>query len=228
MSSILYKILNKISKTSRSLAKNISAQDRDWNNLLRKWRDENKKRDLRLDYPELSSDSVVVDLGGYKGQWSSDIYAKYLCRIHTFEPHPVFYNNIIRRFKGNEHIKVYNYGLSSAEEKVQFSTEADATSRYIKGEQTVEVLLKEAKAFFEKSAIETIDLMKINIEGGEYDLLEHLISSGWIKNIKQLQIQFHHFIPNAEKRMKNIQASLQETHNTTYSYKFFWENWKLK
>ena len=135
MSSILYKILHKISKTSRSLAKNMTAEDRAWNNQLKKWAEENRKRDLRLDYPELSSDSIVIDLGGYKGQWTSDIFAKYLCKLYTFEPHPVFYNNILQRFKHNKNVKVYNFGLSSAETKVQFSTEADATSQFIKGGQ---------------------------------------------------------------------------------------------
>jgi hypothetical protein len=214
MSSILYKILHKISKTSRSLAKNMTAEDRAWNNQLKKWAEENRKRDLRLDYPELSSDSIVIDLGGYKGQWTSDIFAKYLCKLYTFEPHPVFYNNILQRFKHNKNVKVYNFGLSSAETKVQFSTEADATSQFIKGGQS--------------EGIKEVDLMKINIEGGEYDLLEHLISTGWIKNIKQLQIQFHHFIPDAEKRMKSIQDALGSTHDTTYIYKFFWENWRRK
>ena len=70
--------------------------------------------------------------------------------------------------------------------------------------------------------------MKINIEGGEYDLLEHFLESGFIKNINNIQIQFHDFIPNAEERMKKIQYELEKTHSLTYQYPFVWENWQRK
>ena len=70
--------------------------------------------------------------------------------------------------------------------------------------------------------------MKINIEGGEYDLLEHLIETGFVKNIFDLQIQFHDFIPNARGRMENIQKKLKKTHKLSYQYEFVWESWKLK
>ena len=76
--------------------------------------------------------------------------------------------------------------------------------------------------------IERIDLMKINIEGGEYDLLEHLIKTGWIDKIINIQVQFHDFVENAEARMLAIQNDLAKTHELTYQYKFVWENWRLK
>jgi len=70
--------------------------------------------------------------------------------------------------------------------------------------------------------------MKINIEGGEYEIIPYLIVSGHIKNIKQLQIQFHNFIPDSLNRMKSIQNDLSLTHIQTFSYEFVWENWVLK
>ena len=72
-----------------------------------------------------------------------------------------------------------------------------------------------------------IDLMKINIEGGEYELLEEILSSGWVHNIKNLQIQFHDFFPEAKGRMEAIQEKLSFTHELTYQYPFVWENWQL-
>jgi len=70
--------------------------------------------------------------------------------------------------------------------------------------------------------------MKINIEGSEYDLLEHLLETNYVKIIKNIQVQFHDFVPNAEKRMKRIQEKLQKTHYLTYQYPFVWENWRIK
>ena len=40
---------------------------------------------FRFDY-ELAPDSLVLDLGGYEGQWASDLYARQRCRIDVFEP----------------------------------------------------------------------------------------------------------------------------------------------
>lgn len=39
--------------------------------------------------------------------------------------------------------------------------------------------------------IDDIGLMKINIEGGEYELLERMIELGIINKVKDIQIQFH-------------------------------------
>src|SRR5438477_4586077 len=43
------------------------------------WREINGDRTLRLSY-DLSENDVVFDVGGYEGQWASDIYAMYGCR----------------------------------------------------------------------------------------------------------------------------------------------------
>ena len=71
--------------------------------------------------------------------------------------------------------------------------------------------------------------MKINIEGGEYDLLEALLSGDAIKLIKNIQVQFHDFLINdAKEKMTKLQEKLALTHDLTYQYEFVWENWKVK
>ena len=86
----------------------------------------------------------------------------------------------------------------------------------------------EAKAFFDRNGIGEIDLMKINIEGGEYEFLEYLLDTGLAVKIKNVQVQFHDFVPNAETRTKSIQERLSQTHSLTYQYEFVWENWRVK
>jgi len=79
-----------------------------------------------------------------------------------------------------------------------------------------------------KHEISIVHFMKINIEGGEYDLLEHLLESGFISSITNIQVQFHDFVPNAEVQMNKIQHELSKTHSLTYQYPFVWENWQKK
>ena len=79
-----------------------------------------------------------------------------------------------------------------------------------------------------KARHKKIDLMKINIEGSEYELLEHLIESGCIKKITDIQVQFHNFVPNAPEKRSELHKKLSRTHYMTYNYPWIWENWRLK
>lgn len=182
---------------------------------------------LRINY-DLNSHSLVFDLGGYEGQWASDIFSKYQCLIYIFEPVSLYAKKIKNRFKLNSKIRVYNFGLSNTNRFINLYLADDATSEFKNNGKAVKGKLIDFVKFIKKEEIKQIDLMKLNIEGGEYDLLDYIISSGWITNIKNLQIQFHMFVPNAKKRMQNIQSRLKKTHKLTYQYEFLWENWKLR
>ncbi len=191
------------------------------------WIKDNGDKTHRLQY-DLSEQSIVIDLGGYEGQWSSDIFSMYCCQIYIFEPVPEFAENIKRRFSRNPHISVHQFGLAGNDTTTSISVTGDSSSRYKNSEQMVSIQLMKASKFFDEFMISSVSLMKINIEGGEYDLLEHLISTNLIKNIQNLQIQFHDFFPDAKERMQKIQNALERTHRLTYQYEFVWENWVLK
>jgi len=75
---------------------------------------------------------------------------------------------------------------------------------------------------------ETIDFVKMNIEGSEYELLEEIIESGNILKITHLQIQFHNFVENATERRKNIRNKLKKTHVNIFNFPFIWERWDIK
>lgn len=182
---------------------------------------------LRLDYDELTPESVVFDLGGYRGQWASDIFAKYRCAIYIFEPIPYYADFIERRFKKNDRIHLCRYGLANRSETIPISVREDASSIFGKA-KGLEVKIVDIVTCLEDLKIGEIDLMKINIEGAEYDLLERLIEKDLIRRFKNIQIQFHDFVENSEARMKAIQKRLAETHSVTYEYRFIFENWKRR
>jgi len=163
----------------------------------------------------------------YQGQWASDIFSRYGCFIHIFEPVKEFSNNIEQRFSNNKKIIVHNFGLSNETKNVKLNIDKDSSSVYKKGNNICQISFIEAMKFFKEMKLDKIDLMKINIEGGEYDLLEHLINVGFIKRINNIQVQFHDFVPNAKNRMRRIQNNLKRTHQLTYQYQFVWENWQL-
>jgi FkbM family methyltransferase len=181
----------------------------------------------RLNY-NLNEKSTVFDLGGYEGQWASDVFSKYVCNIYIFEPYQIYAQNIEHRFKNNNKIMVFPFGLSNSNRDESLSISEDSSSIFKKGNNIVSIKLLNASEFIAAHQISKIELMKINIEGGEYELLDHLIDSNTISIIENIQVQFHNFIPYAEVRMRQIQDRLSLTHQLTYQYKFVWENWKRK
>jgi len=87
--------------------------------------------------------------------------------------------NINAKYKQfNDDIKVFEFGLGEKDEKVKISGDEDSSSIYSKNANKILVEIKEAEHFLTKKNIDRIDLMKINIEGGEYKLLDHLIKRG--------------------------------------------------
>lgn len=183
---------------------------------------------LRTKY-DLNQFSIVFDLGGYEGEWTGSIYEKFGCWVYVFEPIKEFAKNIRNKFLQVPKISVYPFGLAGKTEKMLISVQANESSLFKTGGQNAqEIDIVKAIDFFYEHEIQVIDLMKINIEGGEYDLLDHLIDSGFVSNIKNLQVQFHDFVDDAGLRMYEIQRKLIKTHKLTWQYPFVWENWQIR
>lgn len=181
---------------------------------------------LRLDY-DLNSDSLVFDVGGYKGEFATEILCKYDSNIYVFEPIKDFFGIIKNKFLKNKKVKPFNFGLSGENSSLQISLSDNSSSIYLNGERTEKIELKSIVEFLKAHNIKEVDLIKINIEGGEYELLESLIANDFINTFKNIQVQFHDFlIEGAKERMNEIQKNLAKTHKLTYQYEFVWENWE--
>lgn len=189
------------------------------------WRKDRGDTVLRYDYP-LTSSSVVIDLGGFHGDWAGEIHNRYRCSIFVFEPIAEYAHKISQRFTGIPTIQVNQFGLAGYRRTEQFSIQGAASSIFKSNGQQVAAELYDVLEWFEQNSIHECDLMKINIEGGEYELLDRIIDTGLIHRINDLQIQFHHFVPNAIGLMDAIQKKLAATHSPTYQYAFIWENWR--
>lgn len=171
---------------------------------------------LRYEYPDLQPDSVVIDIGAYRGEWASQIRARYGCCVIAVEPtdsidgwqcetikKAAWLFDGILRFGGA-------YYYTSAFE--------DPTHEY--------------ECFDVNSLLRRFDeiaLLKLNIEGAEYDLLEHIYRGGLMARIRDLQVQFHLVEDeDSEMRYEVISELLLETHSPTWRYAHCWENWRRR
>src|SRR6266513_1822562 len=191
---------------------------------VQRWYSDGGDEAFRYDY-DLTGDSLVIDLGGYKGQWASDIYARYNCRVLVFEPVKSFAEKIERRFERNRKLEVFRLALGANRRQATIAMRDDGSSVYRTAPERETIQFEDVAEFFAKNDIDSVDLMKINIEGGEYELMPRLFEAGLIKRIRHIQIQFHNVGASSETRMREICRELSKTHRPTYQYKFVWENW---
>ena len=56
-------------------------------------------------------------------------------------------------------------------------------------------------------------------------MLEDLSKSNFIKYIKDIQVQFHDFVDDADLKIRDTHKILKKTHHPTYAFKYVWENW---
>lgn len=196
---------------------------------IQRWFKDRGDSELRMDYP-LSRDSVVLDVGGYVGDFAADLVEKYDCQVFVFEPHPVFFQKCVARFRGVENVRLFNFGLSSEDGEFVLSDAADGSSfennRYGHTGPTCKV--RKFSSVVKELDLGAIALMKINIEGGEFPLLQHILAEDLAISIEDFQIQFHNFIEKAPEMRSEIQSKLSLTHVQSWNYEFVWENWRLR
>ena len=195
------------------------------------WSADGGESTLRIEFPGLSAHSVVLDCGGWKGDWSSDIYSKYRSKIYIFEPVPQFNQHILKRFSENNDIYVNDYGIGSHDTSLKIYLGSEGSSIFKNRNTTsseCEVSIVDVQGFIENSGIDSISLIKINIEGGEYDLIDRMIDCSYHHLTDRFLIQFHDFVPEAVSRRDKIRCKLKETHDLIFDYPFVWEYWRKK
>lgn len=188
----------------------------------------NGENNFRLNY-NLKKSDLVIDLGGYKGEWAKRLYDKYECGILIFEPVRRFCSEIEAKFKNVGKVKIYNYALGGKDCKDIIHVSDDASSVINKiGKEVVEIEIKSIRDFIDENQIGVVKLLKINIEGSEYELLEFLIENKLIEKFENIQVQFHNFVPYYRELRQAISNKLYLTHELTYNFDMVWENWRLK
>ena len=190
------------------------------------WRDGGNA--LLYDLP-VSTGNLVIDAGGYKGEWSAGMIARYGCRSHVFEPVPTFFEHCQTYFKNNTLVQIHKAALGGTNRKTRFNLLDNGTSehRNYGNAQHFEADVIEVVSIFAKTSTR-IACFKLNIEGGEYEVLERMLETNNIILCDSLLIQFHREPVMYKDRYKKIVAALHKTHNQSWCYEMVWEKWVRK
>jgi FkbM family methyltransferase len=188
-------------------------------------RDNAKERVYRN--PGLTADSVVIDGGGYMGDWSAALLDQCDPHVTIYEPVPEFYRKLEHRFAAKPKVAIRPSAMAGKCETRRFGLASDASGVFAPmSTDAVQVRMTDVAREFDR--FERIDLLKLNIEGGEYEVLERLLDTESIRKIVELRVQFHLSMPGATERYRKIRRRLKRTHRLRWRYPFVWEEWALK
>lgn len=181
---------------------------------------------------KLKPKSIIFDVGGYEGTFTNRLINNNAeSNFYIFEPIFKYYKNIKNKFKNINNVFIFPFGLSNRDTKVPLEMNLDRTShnKYIDDQADFELSsLKRISTFIVENKLSEIDLIKLNVEGAEYEILEDLIDSNLLKNIKVLLIQFHLNQSEDYNKYIKIRDKILMTHKCDFNSIFVWEKFSLR
>jgi len=146
----------------------------------------------------LKADSVVVDIGlGEDISFSESLISTYGCYVHGFDPTPK--SLVYVQGRHPQHFQLHPMGVAGFNRTATFFLPNDPThvsgsiakSTHL-GANQIAVQLVDLDNVLKIIGQDRIDLLKIDIEGAEYELLESASFRNNAERIRVLCIEFHH------------------------------------
>jgi len=195
------------------------------NNEIIRWFSDNGDYTHNLNY-DLNENSVVIDLGGYTGEWAQQIINKYNPNIFIIEPVTKFYDIMISKFSNNNKVHLMNVAAAIENKEGFLHINGDSTSSLLKNGTALNIQYKSIDTILKIWNLDKVDLIQINIEGDEYELLDYMIQTDLISMFENIQIQFHLFVEDAVTKRENIRKGLiNKGFKNKFDYPFVWESW---
>lgn len=187
------------------------------------------------------------DLGLYRGEeidYMIDLLPKFShnINIYGFEVNKEYYNRLKQKYKDKEYIKIYNYAICNLDNeniKIYKSTTSQGNSIYSSKHNALKEYYfcqsKKFSTFIKNNNInldDSFNIIKINIEGAEYDFFNDIIieniynkiniflgdgardiykidelkdkTDKFFNLLKEKNIIIHHFINQESERENNV------------------------
>jgi FkbM family methyltransferase len=168
----------------------------------------------------LTSGSTVVDLGMNRGAFSRWITANTDARVVGVEPVPALFEAM----PALPRTTVLQAALSASSGSVELVlNEESCAALESTGLGEVQAPRVAARAvtleeLLAQQGIETVDLLKVDIEGAELDVFSHA-PAGVLRRCRQITCEFHNFLdPRLTPKVRAIQRQLEILGFTTMTF----------
>lgn len=182
---------------------------------------------------ELKQGDTVLDIGAYIGDWAEAILQRYPARVLAFEPNPASFQQLQEKTQRFPNLTPLPYGLGDEDLNTEISLKGMGSSLYSHHSDDdstahTAVAIRAVDSVWQELQLDRVALVKINIEGAEFPLLEKMIEADLLDRADQYLIQFHEWHPGAYSRRRRIRKALARTHRLVWDYHFVWEYWQRR
>jgi len=167
----------------------------------------------------IDAESVVYSFGvGEDASFDLSLIDKFGLTVYAFDPTPKSIS-WVKSQNFSENFKMHGYGLAAFDGFVSFNppSNPDHVSHTIldrvetKG-KSIEVEVKKLKTIMDEIGHKKIDLLKMDIEGAEYQVIDDIIKSDIRPD--QLLIEFHHRFSSVG--IEKSKAAIEALNNAGY------------
>lgn len=141
-----------------------------------------------LDWPALTPDSIVLEIGAYKGRWALQIAERYNPRLYCFEPQ-AWACATTKQVLEDYNAQVFNYALGDRDDVLTMGKYGTDGCSFVDVDgQQGNGVMRDIAAVLPELGITAVDLCLINIEGYEFTLLPYMFRMGIYPNIFMVQM----------------------------------------
>ena len=158
---------------------------------------------------------IVVDIGANIGAFIYYALQKGASKVYACEPAPQSFQLLVNHFGNYKNVVLNNYGILEKEGKVNLiysALEETSGGNFLEANEKavrehigttfrdkVEVLVKSFGTFIKENNIAWIDYLKVDCEGGEYDIFIEKYFEFFKNNVRKITLEFH---DDSERIMK--------------------------
>lgn len=160
----------------------------------------------------LGPESIVVDLGAHLGEFSLQVHQAFGCRCVAVEANPTLFDQIA----ASDGIQKLQCAVVPNDGPVSFTIDANPEGGHLAsdgraGLETLTVPGLTLESIKRRMAIPAIDLLKMDVEGSEFDLFDSL-SDAALEALPQITVEFHDFIAalNCRGRVEHTKRRLMD------------------
>tara|TARA_R100000008_G_C3568419_1_gene160534 strand:- start:812 stop:1438 length:627 start_codon:yes stop_codon:yes gene_type:complete len=193
----------------------------------------NKRTRKAIAKMKLNENSVFIDGGAHRGEELA-VLCEIGCEVHSFEVNPIHCENLEIIYSGYEKVKINHAALwventyidvyEKATNKLSSMT-TENSKRNIDKKKSISVRAIDIAEYI-SSLDKEVDVMKLDIEGGEYKVIKHLIETKIIDKIKVIYFEDHEEQMKTEKpKGKRWKAEKKQVLELMRPYKYKLKGW---
>lgn len=195
-----------------------------------------------IDTTSLGHSTVVASFGlGEDVTFESALMERFNCQIFGFDPTPCSVDFIAKNIRNPRFVATPialtdhdgTTAFTAPPESAKDQVSASVVAGYCrKSNHTINVPCLTLASALEKCGTSKVDVLKMDIEGAEFAVIEQAVANGWLQEVSQILVEFHHFLPGLSSKqtrssvsaLKNAGFGIAWIGRTNHEYLFMRSN----